>query len=152
MIGDPCPDFLLPSTAGGEFQPANVLGRLLVIYFYPKDNTPGCSDEARQFRDLYRGFRDRDCDILGVSRDSLKSHTSFKTKMSLPFELLSDPQEQACEAFGVMKTKMLYGRKVRGIERSTFVVGRDGAIRGEWRGVKVAGHAQAVLDFLGTLN
>jgi peroxiredoxin Q/BCP len=119
-----------------------------VIYFYPKDNTPGCTAEGEQFRDLHPRFAELGCAIVGVSRDSLKSHEGFKAKMGFPFELLSDLEEKACKLFGVMKMKNMYGRQVRGIERSTFVVGPDGVLRREWRGVKVPGHAAEVLAFV----
>jgi len=141
-------DFELPATGGKTFRLSAVESRLLVLYFYPKDNTPGCTSEGVQFRDLYPQFQAADCALAGVSRDSLKSHENFKAKMGFPFELLSDEAERVCGLFGVMKVKNLYGKKVRGIERSTFVLGRDRVIRREWRGVKVPGHAQEVLDFV----
>jgi len=122
-----------------------------VLYFYPKDNTPGCTTEGLQFRDLHREFRKAGAEIYGISRDNLKSHESFKTKMKFPFELLSDEDERICQQFGVIKMKNLYGRQVRGIERSTFVLDGKRAIRREWRGVKVPGHAKEVLDFVKTL-
>jgi peroxiredoxin Q/BCP len=120
----------------------------VVLYFYPKDNTPGCTTEGAQFRDLHPRFVKAGAAVYGVSRDSLKSHENFKAKMGFPFELLSDESEKICDQFGVLKMKNMYGRKVRGIERSTFVIGRDRVIRREWRGVKVPGHAQEVLDFV----
>jgi peroxiredoxin Q/BCP len=120
----------------------------VVLYFYPKDNTPGCTTEGAQFRDLHPRFVKAGATVYGVSRDSLKSHENFKAKMGFPFELLSDESEKICDQFGVLKMKNMYGRKVRGIERSTFVIGRDRVIRREWRGVKVPGHAQEVLDFV----
>ena len=141
-------DFALPSTGGNEFRLSAVKSRRLVLYFYPKDNTPGCTTEGAQFRDLHSRFRDTGCLVYGISRDSLKSHERFKAKMGFPFELLSDENEKVCNQFGVMKMKNMYGRKVRGIERSTFVLDRDRIIRREWRGVKVPGHAQEVLDFV----
>ena len=119
-----------------------------MLYFYPKDNTPGCTDEGVQFRDLNAQFQAADCDVYGVSRDSLKSHEGFKAKMSFPFELISDPDETLCQMFGVIKMKNMYGKQVRGIERSTFLIDGKGVVRKEWRGVKVPGHAQAVLDEL----
>jgi peroxiredoxin Q/BCP len=146
------PDFEAPATGGNTFRLKDARGKLLVLYFYPKDNTPGCTDEGMQFRDLYPQFQELDCAIYGISRDSLKSHENFKTKMSFPFELLSDPDERVCEMFGVMKMKNMYGKQVRGIERSTFVVDKDGYLRKEWRGVRVPEHAQAVLDFVKTLR
>jgi len=140
------PDFEAPATGGKTFRLRDTRGAPLVLYFYPKDNTPGCTDEGRQFRDLYPEYQRLGCAIYGVSRDSLKSHDNFKEKMSFPFELLSDPDERVCEMFGVMKMKNMYGKQVRGIERSTFLIDKDGYLRKEWRGVKVPEHARAVLD------
>jgi len=144
-------DFALPATGGKEFRLSALDSKLLVLYFYPKDNTPGCTNEGAQFRDLYPRFRKAGCAVYGVSRDSLRSHENFKAKMGFPFELLSDEDETACKRFGVMKMKNMYGKKVRGIERSTFVLDGDRIIRREWRGVKVPGHAQEVLDFVEAL-
>jgi peroxiredoxin Q/BCP len=144
-------DFALPATGGKDFRLSAVDSNLLVLYFYPKDNTPGCTAEGAQFRDLYARFRKAGCAVYGVSRDSLRSHENFKAKMGFPFELLSDEDETVCKRFGVMKMKNMYGKKVRGIERSTFVLDRDRVIRREWRGVKVPGHAQEVLDFVETI-
>jgi peroxiredoxin Q/BCP len=144
-------DFSLPSTGGGAFRLSEQRGKKLVLYFYPKDNTPGCTVEGSDFRDRYKDFRKAGAEVVGVSRDSVKSHEGFKAKMNFPFELLSDADEQACTLFGVMKMKNMYGKKVRGIERSTFVLDGDGVIAREWRGVKVPGHAQEVLDFVKTL-
>jgi peroxiredoxin Q/BCP len=141
-------DFALPATGGKEFRLSAVKSRRVVLYFYPKDNTPGCTIEGSQFRDLHPRFVKAGCSVYGVSRDSLKSHENFKAKMGFPFELLSDEDEKVCNQFGVMKMKNMYGKKVRGIERSTFVLDRDRVIRREWRGVKVPGHAQEVLDFV----
>jgi peroxiredoxin Q/BCP len=145
------PDFQAAATSGKTFKLSQQRGRHCVLYFYPKDNTPGCTDEGIQFRDLYAEFQKASCDIYGISRDSLKSHEGFKAKMSFPFELLSDPDERLCQMFGVIKMKNMYGKQVRGIERSTFVIDAEGVVRKEWRGVKVAGHARAVLDFVRTL-
>jgi peroxiredoxin Q/BCP len=145
------PDFSLASTGGGRFSLHAARGRPLVLYFYPKDATPGCTTEAQQFRDLYSAFREAGCAIYGVSRDSIRSHESFKAKLKLPFELLSDPEETACEIFAVMKTKNMYGKQVRGIERSTFVLDREGVLRRTWRSVKVADHARDVLEFVKSL-
>jgi thioredoxin-dependent peroxiredoxin len=141
-------DFALPATGGKEFRLSAVKSRRVVLYFYPKDNTPGCTIEGSQFRDLHPRFLKAGCSVYGISRDSLKSHENFKAKMGFPFELLSDEDEKVCNQFGVMKMKNMYGKKVRGIERSTFVLDRDRVIRREWRGVKVPGHAQEVLDFV----
>jgi peroxiredoxin Q/BCP len=152
MLDKSVPDFELPSTGNKTFRLSGSRGSPLVIYFYPKDNTPGCTAEGEQFRDLHPRFAELGCAIVGVSRDSLKSHEGFKAKMGFPFELLSDLEEKACKLFGVMKMKNMYGRQVRGIERSTFVVGPDGVLRREWRGVKVPGHAQDVLDFVKSLK
>ena len=144
--GDKAPSFKIPDASGEAVSLADFKGRWLVLYFYPKDNTPGCTDEGAQCRDLHAGFQAAGCDVYGVSRDSIKSHEGFKAKMSFPFELLSDPDEKLCEMFGVMKMKNMYGKQVRGIERSTFLVDGTGTVRREWRGVKVPGHAQEVLD------
>ncbi|HET9699525.1 MAG TPA: peroxiredoxin [Burkholderiales bacterium] len=152
MLDKRVPDFELPSTGNTTFRLSEARGHPLVLYFYPKDNTPGCTAEGEDFRDLHPGFRALGCTILGVSRDSLKSHEGFKAKMGFPFELLSDPDERVCKLFAVMKMKNMYGRQVRGIERSTFVIGADGVLRREWRGVKVPGHAQEVLDFVKSLR
>ena len=141
-------DFALPATGGDEFRLSAVKSRRVVLYFYPKDNTPGCTTEGAQFRDLHSRFVKAACSVYGISRDSLKTHENFKAKMKFPFELLSDESEKICNQFGVMKMKNMYGKKVRGIERSTFVLDRDRVIRREWRGVKVPGHAQEVLDFV----
>ena len=144
-------DFTLPATGGADFTLYPIHGRSLVIYFYPKDNTPGCTSEAQQFRDLYDQFQKAGSEIVGISRDSIKSHEGFKTRFTLPFALLSDAEEVACNQFGVMKHKMMYGKQVRGIERSTFVLDNKGIIRKEWRGLKADGHAQEVLAFVQTL-
>ena len=145
------PDFQLPATSGITFKSSDQRGHPIVIYFYPKDNTPGCTTEGQEFRDLYPQFRKLECEVFGVSRDSLKSHETFKAKMGFPFELLCDADEIACKLFGVIKMKNMYGRKVRGIERSTFVIDRGGELAREWRGVKVPGHAEAVLEVVQTL-
>jgi thioredoxin-dependent peroxiredoxin len=142
------PDFELPATGNQRFQLSAFKGHPFVLYFYPRDDTPGCTDEGLQFRTLHPEFTQARVAVFGVSRDSLASHEKFKKKMGFPFELLSDEEEKACGIFGVMKMKNMYGRQVRGIERSTFVIGRDGSIAREWRGVKVPGHAQEVLDFV----
>lgn len=151
MLNTVVPDFSLPTTGGSSFSLSSVRGKIVVIYFYPKDSTPGCTLEGQQFRDLYAQFSTVDALILGISRDSLKSHDNFKAKQAFPFELGSDSDEQVCTLFGVMKQKMMYGKMVRGIERSTFVIDRAGVLRREWRGVKVPNHAQDVLDFIQTL-
>lgn len=145
------PDFELPATGNQRFQLSAFKGHPFVLYFYPRDNTPGCTAEGIQFRDLHPAFVQARTAVFGISRDSLKSHEGFKAKMGFPFELLSDPDEKACEVFGVMKMKNMYGRQVRGIERSTFVLDRNRVIKKEWRGVKVPGHVQEVLDFVKTV-
>jgi peroxiredoxin Q/BCP len=144
-------DFSLPATGGGTFRLSDQRGKTLVVYFYPKDNTPGCTVEGSDFRDRHKEFARAGAVVVGISRDSMKSHEGFKAKMKFPFELLSDAEEKVCSQFGVMKMKNMYGKKVRGIERSTFVINGEGAIAREWRGVKVPGHAQEVLDFVKTL-
>ena len=151
MLGKPVPDFSLPSTGGNSFQLSSQRGSKLVLYFYPKDNTPGCTTEGADFRDSYKAFRRAGCQVFGISRDSLASHQRFKEKMKFPFELLADPDEAVCRRFGVMKLKNLYGKQVRGIERSTFVIDEKGLLGREWRGVKVPGHIQEVLNFVKAL-
>ena len=151
LLGLEVPDFEIASTGNTTFRLHACRGAPLVIYFYPKDNTPGCTTEGQQFRDLMPEFAQLGCAIYGVSRDSLKSHEGFKTKMSFPFELLSDTDEKVCNLFGVIKMKNMYGKQVRGIERSTFVIDGRGVVRAEWRGVKVPGHAQEVLEFARSL-
>ncbi len=152
MLDQPVPDFELPSTGNKTFRLSDARGHPLVIYFYPKDNTPGCTAEGEEFRDLHPEFARVGCVIVGVSRDSLRSHEGFKSKLTFPFELLSDADEKACKLFGVIKMKNMYGRQVRGIERSTFVIDAEGVLRREWRGVKVPGHAKEVLTFVNTLQ
>jgi peroxiredoxin Q/BCP len=144
-------DFSLPSTGGTAFQLSEVKHKFLVLYFYPKDNTPGCTTESIQFRDMHQKFQKLGCGIYGISRDSLKSHENFKAKHAFPFELLSDAEEKACAQFGVIKMKNMYGKQVRGIERSTFVLDPKRVILREWRGVKVPGHVQEVFDFVKAL-
>ncbi|MBK8523750.1 MAG: thioredoxin-dependent peroxiredoxin [Pseudomonadota bacterium] len=151
MIDQPVADFTLPATGGNNVSLSALLGKPVVLYFYPKDSTPGCTAEAQQFRDLYPDFAALGATVLGVSRDSVKSHENFKAKQALPFELLSDAEELLCSRFAVIKLKKLYGKEVRGVERSTFVIDGDGRLRREWRGVKVPGHAQEVLDYMRSL-
>ncbi|MEW6164523.1 MAG: peroxiredoxin [Pseudomonadota bacterium] len=150
-IGLEVPDFALPATGGQTFRLSALRGAPLVIYFYPKDSTPGCTTEAGQFRDLHASFLAAGGSVWGVSRDSLKSHENFKARLGLPFELLSDADETACRLFDVIKTKNLYGKQVQGIERSTFLIDRAGRLAREWRGVKADGHAAAVLAALESL-
>jgi len=152
MLDQPAPDFELPATGGKNFRLSRAKGSPLVLYFYPKDNTPGCTTEGQHFRDLYPEFQKLESGIYGVSRDSIKSHENFKAKMKFPFDLLSDSEETVCKLYGVIKMKNMYGRKVRGIERSTFVIDGKGVVRREWRGVKVPGHVQEVLAFVKTLK
>jgi len=150
-LDQPIEDFELAATSATTFKPSALRGKHIVLYFYPKDDTPGCTDEGLQFTELFDAFTAAGCLIFGISRDPLKSHERFKAKMSFPFELISDPEELACGLFGVMKQKNMYGKQVRGIERSTFVIDAHGVLRQEWRGVKVPGHAQTVLDFVRSL-
>ena len=151
MLNSPVTDFELPATSGKTFKVADYAGKTLVIYFYPKDNTPGCTTQGMQFRDSYAEFKAANAEIVGVSRDSLKSHENFKAKFTFPFELLADTEEVACSIFGVMKMKNMYGKQVRGVERSTFIIDKNGILVKEWRGVKVDGHVTEVLSFIQTL-
>ncbi len=139
------PDFSAPATGGAQFRLSDHKGKAVVLYFYPKDNTPGCTTEGADFRDLHKQFVRAGAVIAGVSRDSLKSHEGFKAKMGFPFELVSDADEKLCAQFDVIKMKNMYGKQVRGIERSTFLIGPDGSLVREWRKVKVDGHAAEVL-------
>jgi peroxiredoxin Q/BCP len=145
-IGSKIKDFSLPSSGGGTWSSKDAAGRKLVIYFYPKDMTSGCTRESQDFRDLYSAFRKAGVDIVGVSRDSVKSHDKFTEKEKLPFPLLSDEDERLCNLFDVIHEKSLYGRKYLGIERSTFLLDGTGILRREWRKVKVPGHAEEVLE------
>ncbi|MDI1299255.1 peroxiredoxin [Methylotenera sp.] len=151
MLDKAVPDFQLPATSGVTFQLSQFLGKNLIIYFYPKDSTPGCTTQGMQFRDAYPDFQNLNTEIFGISRDSLKSHENFKAKFSFPFELLADTEELACSLFGVMKMKNMYGKQLRGIERSTFVIDKNGKLIKEWCGVKVEGHAAEVLNFIKTI-
>ncbi len=144
-------DFELPSTGGKTFKLSEHLGKTLVIYFYPKDSTPGCTTQGQQFRDHYADFTAANTEIFGISRDSIKSHENFKAKFEFPFDLLADTEELACQLFGVIKMKKMYGKEVRGIERSTFIINTEGALIREWRGVKVDGHIPEVLAFVRSL-
>ncbi|MCB6182428.1 peroxiredoxin [Leeia sp. TBRC 13508] len=130
----------------------DLTGQWIVLYFYPKDNTPGCSTEGENFRDLHHEFESLGAVVLGVSRDSIKSHENFKSKMTFPFDLLSDSEELLCNAFTVIKMKNMYGKQVRGIERSTFIISPSGEVEKEWRGVKVPGHVNEVLELLKNLS
>lgn len=144
------PDFTAAAT-GGDFTLSQQRGKSVVLYFYPKDNTPGCTTEGSDFATANAKFTKANAVVAGVSRDSLKSHEGFKAKMKFPFELISDPDERLCEMFGVMKMKNMYGRKVRGVERCTFVIDSAGKLRKEWRGVKVPNHVDQVLAFVQSL-
>jgi thioredoxin-dependent peroxiredoxin len=145
------PEFSAEMTGGKAFSLSAYSGKNLVLYFYPKDNTPGCTTEGIQFRDAYPQFQKHNTEIFGISRDSLKSHEGFKAKLELPFELITDPDETVCIMFDVMKMKNMYGKKVRGVERSTFVIDGSGKLVKEWRGVKVASHVEEVLSFVKTI-
>jgi peroxiredoxin Q/BCP len=144
-VDQPVPDFTAAAT-GGELTLSALRGKKVVLYFYPKDNTPGCTTEGLQFRDLYPKFKKAGAEIVGVSRDSLRSHENFKAKLELPFPLIADTDETLCSLFSVIKMKKMYGKEVRGIERSTFLIDAEGVLRHEWRGVKVPGHVDAILE------
>ena len=145
------PEFSLPATSARQISLSELRGKIVVLYFYPKDNTPGCTNESKDFGALNDEFSAAGCEIFGISRDSIKSHENFKAKLELPFDLISDTDEVACEAFGGMKLKNMYGKQVRGIERSSFVIDAEGRIAREWRAVKVPGHAAEVLSFVQSL-
>ena len=151
MLNQTVPDFQLPATNGKNFQLSDYIGKNLVIYFYPKDSTPGCTTQGIQFRDAYADFQKNNTEVFGISRDNLKSHENFKSKFTFPFELLSDSEELACSLFNVMKMKNMYGKQVRGIERSTFIIDKNGKMVNEWRGVKVDGHVAEVLECIQAL-
>ncbi|MCC7258245.1 MAG: peroxiredoxin [Gammaproteobacteria bacterium] len=145
-IGKPVPDFSLPATGGGEISLKSLRGGIVVLYFYPRDHTSGCTTEGCNFRDHSAAFRKAGVTILGVSRDSLDSHEKFKAKHEFPFDLLADGEERLCRLFDVIREKNMYGRKTLGIERSTFLIDSRGVLRREWRKVKVAGHVEDVLE------
>jgi len=145
-VGKPVTDIKLTLTGGNTAKLSDYRGQNLVLYFYPKDNTPGCTTEGQDFRDNYTKFRRRNTVVLGVSRDSVASHDKFKEKQKFPFDLVSDPDEKLCKQFDVIKEKNMYGKKVMGIERSTFILDDKGVLRAEFRKVKVAGHVDAVLE------
>ena len=151
-LGKAIPKFSIAATGEQDISAEQYIGKWLIIYFYPKDNTPGCTTEGKDFRDHYAEFEKLDAVILGVSRDSVKVHTNFKAKHEFPFELLADQQEQLCQLFDVIKEKNMYGRKVMGIERSTFLIDPEGKLAAEWRKVKVKGHIEALLATLTELN
>jgi peroxiredoxin Q/BCP len=145
------PEFSAAMTGDQTFTLSDYKGKKIVLYFYPKDNTPGCTTEGMQFRDLHPQFREANAEIFGISRDSIRSHEGFKAKLEMPFELISDPDETVCNLFNVMKMKNMYGKQVRGVERSTFVIDGSGKLVKEWRGVKVPGHVDEVLEFVKAL-
>ena len=146
LEGKKCPAFHGECTNNKTFSNKDFSNKNLVIYFYPKDSTPGCTTEGQDFRDNYKEFKKYDTEILGVSRDSVKSHENFKSKQSFPFELLSDPDEKMCNAFDVMKMKSMYGKQYLGVDRSTFLIDKTGKVKREWRSVKVKGHVDEVLN------
>ena len=145
LEGKKCPNFKAESTSNLTLSNLDFLGKNLVMYFYPKDSTPGCTTEGQDFRDNYKKFKKLNAEIIGVSRESIKSHENFKLKQSFPFELLSDPDAKVCKAFDVMKLKSMYGRQYIGIDRSTFLINVEGKVIKEWRMVKVTGHVEEVL-------
>ena len=146
VVGKKVPAFKLPATSGKTLGLGDFTGSKLVLYFYPKDNTPGCTNESIAFSEHYKAFRKAGAEIVGVSRDSLKSHENFKAKYGFPFELIADADEALCGIFDVIKEKNMYGKKVLGVERSTFLIDAKGVLRQEWRKVKLAGHVEEVLE------
>ncbi len=151
-LDTPVADFKADATSGQTVQLSDLKGRKVVIYFYPKDSTPGCTTEGQGFRDHYAAFQAANTVIFGVSRDGMKSHENFKCKQAFPFELISDKDETVCQLFDVIKLKKLYGKEYLGVDRSTFLIDQDGVLRQEWRGVKVPGHVEAVLAAAQALN
>lgn len=151
LVGQPVPDLTLEATGGRTVNLKPLKGKNLVVYFYPKDSTPGCTQEGHDFTALHREIQGCGGEIFGVSKDSLKSHENFKSKKKYTFDLISDPEEKLCRAFDVIKKKSFMGKNYMGIDRSTFVIDKSGIIVKEWRSVKVKGHAQEVLDYLKTL-
>lgn len=152
VIDQPVDDFQIPATSEKTVSLSQLKGKQVVIYFYPKDSTPGCTTEGQGFRDHYAEFQAANTEVFGVSRDSLKSHENFKAKQGFPFELLSDKDEALCQLFDVIKLKKLYGKEYLGVDRSTFLIDKDGVLRHQWRGVKVPGHVEAVLEQAKALN
>ena len=146
--GKKCPEFSAEATGGLELSNKDFEGKNLIIFFYPKDNTPGCTLEGQDFRDSHNDFKNLNAEIIGVSRDTIKSHENFKEKQSFPFQLLSDPDEVMCKAFDVMREKSMYGKKYIGVDRSTFLINSEGLVIKEWRSVKVKGHVMEVLEAL----
>jgi peroxiredoxin Q/BCP len=147
-LGDSLPDLTLPATGNQMINLANLVGNPVLLYFYPRDDTPGCTQEGEDFRDHYAKLQAKHVQLFGISRDSIKSHEKFKSKYRLPFPLLSDEDEAACQCFGVMRDKMMFGKQVRGIERSTFLFDSTGILREAWRKVKVEQHVQEVLAII----
>ena len=151
-LNKPLPEFEALATGGVKFTPPAYAGQTVVLYFYPKDNTPGCTTEAMQFRDRHTDFINAGAVVFGVSRDNMVSHEKFKLNLELPFELIADTEEKLCHMFGVVKNKIMYGKKVKGIERSTFLVNPQGVLIEEWRGIKVTGHVDEVLQSVKVLQ
>lgn len=151
LVGKPIPDFSLPATSNKTIKLSQLKGKNIILYFYPKDRTSGCTLEGQNFRDCYLQFKKLDTEILGISRDNLKLHEKFKSEQNFPFELISDTEEKLCQLFDVIKDKTMYGKKVRGIERSTFLIDKKGILRQEWRKVKVDGHVDEVLQAVKSL-
>jgi peroxiredoxin Q/BCP len=151
-VDQPVSDFQVQATSGQAVSLSELKGQQVVIYFYPKDSTPGCTTQGQNFRDQHEQFKTANTLVFGVSRDSLKSHENFKAKQSFPFELISDKDEALCQLFDVIKLKKLYGKEYLGVDRSTFLIDKDGVLRNEWRGVKVPGHVEAVLEKAQALN
>jgi peroxiredoxin Q/BCP len=152
QIGRVVPRFKLPATGDKTVDLKSLRGKIVVLYFYPKDNTPGCTTEGCDFKANHLKFKRRNAVILGISRDSIAAHEKFKAKFGFPFDLLSDADEKACQLFDVIKEKNMYGRKVMGIERSTFLIDEHGKLQNEWRKVKVKGHVEDVLNALQALR
>lgn len=152
VVNKPLPEFEANATGGVAVSNTSHTGQILVLYFYPKDNTPSCTTEALQFRDRFEDFVKAGAVVFGVSRDNMKSHDDFKARLELPFELIADTEEKMCHMFGVVKNKIMYGRKVKGIERSTFLIAADGTLAQEWRGLKVPGHVEEVLKAVKALT
>ena len=151
-LNRPVPDFVAPATGGREVRLSDLKGKFVILYFYPKDHTPGCTQEGRDFRDLHQEFQKLGSEIFGISRDSLKTHENFKAKQQFPFDLISDQDESLCRLFDVLKPKKMFGREYLGIERSTFLIDPEGKLAAEWRKVKVKGHAEEVLGRLRALR
>lgn len=151
-IDQPVADFEAPATSGQTVSLSALKGKQVVIYFYPKDSTPGCTTEGQGFRDQLEAFKAANTEVFGVSRDGLKSHENFKAKQAFTFELISDKEEALCQLFDVIKLKKLYGKEYMGVDRSTFLIDKNGVLRQEWRGVKVPGHVEAVLAAAQALN